>query len=131
MYLLDTNACIDFLIGRSAQLAERMAEAFGRLTVSMITVAELKVGNKTSRDAEGDKRRLDAFLAGVDVLPFDDAAAITYGSIARQIGVRRHSFDRLIAAHALSLGLILVTRNEADFADVPGLRIENWTLPFR
>jgi tRNA(fMet)-specific endonuclease VapC len=126
MYLLDTNACIDFLVGRSTRLADRMGDAFGRLAVSTITVAELQVGSKTSQDAEGDKRRLDAFLAGVDVLPFDEAAAATYGTIARQIGVRRQSFDRLIAAHALSLGLTVVTRNETDFADVPGLKTENW-----
>jgi tRNA(fMet)-specific endonuclease VapC len=126
MYLLDTNVCIDFLLGRSDALAARMADKFGSLAVSAISVAELKVGSRTSRDPEGDSRRLDVFLAGMDVMPFDEVAASHYGAAARRIGVKRNSFDRLIAAHALALGLTLVTRNEADFADVPGLKIENW-----
>ncbi|MBS1239504.1 MAG: hypothetical protein H6R45_210, partial [Proteobacteria bacterium] len=49
--------------------------------------------------------------------------------IAKRIGVRRKSFDRLIAAHAVSLGYVLVTSNVKHFADVPGLKVDNWTLP--
>lgn len=128
MYMLDTNSCIDFLLGRSERLAKNMAEAFGNLTVSMITVAELRVGSRTSSDPKGDDRRLDAFLAALTVTPFGEQQAATYGRIVRNIGVKRKSFDRLIGAHALSLDLILVTRNKQDFADFPGLKIENWTV---
>ena len=127
-YLLDTNACLDFLLGRSASLAGRVERQFGRLAVSIISAAELRVGSKTSQDPEGDARRVEQFLASVAVPSVDEAAASAYGRLARQAGVRRGSFDRLIAAHALALGATLVTNNERDFADIPGLSVENWTL---
>ena len=128
MYLLDTNACIDFLNGRSDQLARRIDAAFGQLTVSTITVGELLVGKKTSSDPDGDERRIRTFVSGVQVAPFDEASAQTYGATIRKIGVQRKSFDRLIGIQAVTLGLTLVTRNTKDFADVPGLVVENWTV---
>lgn len=126
MYLLDTNACLDFLLARRAAIAPRMARAFGRLAVSAITAAELHVGNRYSAQPDEDARRVDHFLSRVAVKPFDDAASRRYANVVRLLGVQRTSFDRLIAAHALSLDLTLVTNNERDFADVPGLRVENW-----
>ena len=128
MYLLDTNACIDFLEGRSDPLARRIEAHFGALAISTVTAAELLVGRKTSDDAKGDARKLDAFIASVEVLAFDLATARVYGDIIREIGVDRKSFDRLIGVQAVALGLILVTRNSKHFADVPGLRVENWTV---
>jgi len=128
MYLLDTNACIDFLLGRSERLRERIGQHFGALAVSAITVAELRVGSRTSSDPQRDGQRIDNFVALIGLAPFDDKAAECYGGVVREVGVRRKSFDRLIGAHALSLGLTLVTNNEADFADIPGLRVENWTI---
>lgn len=127
MYLLDTNACLDFLLLRSPRLVERLGEAFPSCSVSTITVAELRVGNRTSTDPLEDNRKLDLFLSALDVAPFDAAVADRYGRMMRDLALKRTSFDRLIAAHALSLGLTLVTSNTSDFADVPGLRIENWT----
>ncbi len=126
-YLLDTNACIDFLLGRSDPLARRMGEAFGRLHVSAVTAAELRVGNRTSHKPDRDAKRIDTFLAALSVVPFDADAAVAYARMVRAIGMRRGSFDRLIAAQALASGLTLVTNNEKDFADIPGLNIENWT----
>lgn len=127
MYLLDTNVCIDFLLGRSQPLAARVGQAFGTLALSAITVAELRVGSRTSSDPGGDARRIDSFVAALPVIPFDEAAAVTYARAVRTIGVRRKSFDRLIGAQAVASQRILVTRNEADFADIPGLRLEDWT----
>lgn len=94
----------------------------------MISLAELRVGAKQIGADPEDDRRLDAFVRLLNVREFDEGAAETYGMIAKTIGVKRKSFDRLIAAHALSLGLTLITNNEADFADVPGLKVENWTV---
>jgi tRNA(fMet)-specific endonuclease VapC len=128
MYLLDTNACIDFIDGRSEKVRQRIDKEFGRLTVSAITVAELMVGSKSSIDPEKDKVRVEKFVEGVTVAPFDEAAAEIYGDVIRRIGVRRKSFDRLIGVQALTLGLTLVTSNGKDFADVPGLKVENWTV---
>ena len=66
---------------------------------------------------------LDGFAREVAVMPFDELAARQYA----RLPFKRGSFDRLIGAHALALGLVLVTNNEADFADIPDLQIENWT----
>lgn len=126
MYLLDTNACIDFLDARSEKAMRRIDQEFGRLTVSTITIAELLVGSKTSLDPDADRERVTIFVKGVDVAPFDEAAAITYGNVVRSIGVKRNIFDRLIGVQALTLGLTLVTSNAKDFANVPGLKVENW-----
>lgn len=127
-YLLDTNACIDFLVGRSDPLARRMGQAFGRLNVSAVTAAELRVGNRRSADPVRDAKRVDTFLAAIGVVPFDVDAASAYAEMVRTIRMRRGSFDRLIAAQAIAARLTLVTNNERDFADIPGLAIENWTL---
>lgn len=67
--------------------------------------------------------RADALFRVVEVLPFDRRAAMAY----LDIPFKRAAFDRLIAAHALSAALTLITNNERDFNDVPGLRVENWT----
>lgn len=125
-YLVDTNACLDFLLQRDSNVIAQMRTNFGRLAASTITVAELRVGAKASSTPIQDDRTIDLFLQGVVVQSFDEAAAIAYGRMVRQVGMRRGSFDRLIAAHALSLNLTLVTNNTRDFADIPGLRVENW-----
>lgn len=127
MYLLDTNVCIDFLTRPTSPLIARLDQHFGKLSVSMITVAELRVGKQTSTDPKADEERLDLFLDSIGTLNFDDAAAVEYGQLVRSVGIDRKSFDRLIAAHALALGFVLVTNNVNHFADVPGLKIENWS----
>lgn len=130
MYLLDTNICIDFVDGRSEAAAQRVEAAFrSGLGISSITAGELLVGARNSADTAEDARRIEAFIKVMRCHDFDDEAARSYARIARQIGVKCKSFDRLIAAHALALGYVLVTNNEADFADVPGLKVENWTAP--
>lgn len=128
MYLLDTNACIDFLLAKSEPLTRRIGAEFGRLSISAITLAELLVGRRTSTDPDRDLKQLDRFVAGVNLMPFDDAAARAYGENVRVIGVKRNGFDRLIGTHALALGLTLVTHNTRDFRDIPDLKIEDWTL---
>ena len=67
---------------------------------------------------------LDAFVRAIPIIPFDEAASREYAKLP----FKRARFDRLLAAHALSIGAIVVTNNEADFADVPGLVVENWTV---
>ena len=122
-YLLDTNLCIYLLSGRSPELVQRVADQpSGSLGLSAITLGEIMGGGGPEAAAS---RELASMIDELPVMPFDDAAARTYGALP----FRRGSFDRLIAAHALSLGLALVTNNERDFKDVPNLRIENWTRP--
>lgn len=125
-YLLDTNVCIDFLKGRNALLVPRIEAAFGNLSISAITFAELVVGSRKSQEPIEDARRVDVFATSIEVLPFDASAARAYGTITRAVGVPRKTFDLLIGAHAVSQDMTLITANEADFADIPGLRVENW-----
>ena len=128
MVLLDTNACLDFSLARSDRLRDRLEQAFdGGLAISAVTLAELRVGARADAATSKDDRLLDTLIQTVALLEFDASAAEHYGMIVRQVGMKRRGFDRLIAAHARSRDLTLVTNNEADFADVPGLRVENWT----
>jgi tRNA(fMet)-specific endonuclease VapC len=74
--------------------------------------------------------RLEVLLGRIPVLPFDEAAARIYGRIIAQIGwTRSRDVDRMIAAHAMAGAHVLVTRNLADFSDVPGLSLESWVPP--
>ena len=71
--------------------------------------------------------RLDVLLQHILVLPFTAEAALAYGNIIAACGwVKGRDYDRMIAAHALASGSTLVTDNDADFRDIPGLKIENW-----
>ena len=121
-YLLDTNICIFILDAALPQLRARLEQVeAGGLATSTIVLAELLRG--ANLDATEPRARLDALLTVVPALPFDDAAARAYA----RLPFRRARYDRLIAAHALSRGLTVVTANARDFADVPGLKVEDWT----
>lgn len=127
-FLLDTNVCLDFAFARSERLRARMRAQNGRnMVISAITLAELRFGARRPEADPADEAKLDLFLSVLAVRPFDPAAAETYGAFSGRVPIRRGVFDRLIAAHAISLDLTLVTNNTRDFADVPGLRVENWT----
>jgi tRNA(fMet)-specific endonuclease VapC len=123
MYLLDTNSCIYLFTGRYPKLVERVAACqSGDLALSIIVLAELALGSVNGKIPPSDL--LDAFLGEVHLLPFDEAAARAYATMP----FRRGRFDRLLAAHALSIDAGIVTNNLADFADIDGLTVEDWTL---
>lgn len=120
--MLDTNVIIDAIEARSPPLAGRMAECDeGDLVTSVIAYSEAALGSVHGKPPP--LQVLDAFLEDIPVLDFDRDAALAYAALP----FKRGRFDRLIAAHALSRDLIVVTDNEQDFRDVPGLRVENWT----
>lgn len=103
-------------------LRERAAQCDGdELVTSSIVLAEVAHGSNKGRPPALDHLR--AILEEVPVLDFDYKAALVYASLP----FKRGSYDRLIAAHALSHDLIIVTDNERDFADIPDLEVENWT----
>jgi len=128
-YMLDTNTCIYLIRKRPPEVLARLEQQFeGDVVMSSITYAELRAGlEMKSRDRAGDEAALGALAARIPVQAFDEAGADAYG-VARkaQPERRRDAMDRLIAAHAISLDLVLVTNNEADFKDYPGIRLENW-----
>lgn len=121
-YLLDANAVIFAFTGHPRVLARFADCDEGDLALSAIAFAEISLGISRGKPPSPDV--MAGFLEEVAVVPFDEQAARCYA----RLPFRRGNFDRLIAAHALSLDLTLVTNNEADFADIPGLRTENWTL---
>ena len=129
LYLLDTNICIYLMKEQPPQVADRFAACrVGEVVISAITAAELEFGVAAS-GAEADRNRqaLDQFLLEVPVVPFDRQAARAYGPVRRATRLRRRdALDKLIAAHALALEVVLVTNNPSDFQAYPDLAIENW-----
>lgn len=132
-YLLDTNICIYLMNAHPPQVVERFKRTVrGEISISVVTYAELRHGVErcTAEDRPVAEQSLRRFVSRVPVLPFDQSAAERYGVIAAALRDRRRdALDRLIAAHAIAVGAVLVTNNEADFKDYPGLVVENWVKP--
>lgn len=119
-YLFDTNICIYLLDGRGDHVRRRVeACRRGELVTSAIVRAEVMLGAR----AHAQTDRAEALFAQINVFPFDQRAADIYAALP----FARGNLDRLIGAHALALDLTLVTNNERDFANIPDLRVENWT----
>jgi tRNA(fMet)-specific endonuclease VapC len=127
-YMLDTNICIYLMKNQPEQVAKRFAECFvGDVVMSAITFAELEYGVAVSANRARERRNLAALAEDILVMPFDSAAASAYGPIREATRERKKGqLDKLIAAHAVALGVVLVTNSERDFAAYPGLRVENW-----
>lgn len=129
-YLVDTNILIHARDGTESVL-RRFEDHDGAILLSALSLAELHRGlTKNSVSGALRRARFDAVMQGVPVLPFDAEAAEAYGRIIAQCGwVRGRDFDRMIAGHAMAAHATLVTANEADFRDIPHLRLENWVKP--
>lgn len=129
-YLLDTNACIQYLNGRSTRLRDRInAASDADLVVCSVVKAELYFGAIKSTSPEKTIAAQQVFLGRFVSLPFDDRIADTYARIRAHVereGTPVGSNDLLIAAIALAGGLTVVTNNVSEFRRVPGLRIEDW-----
>ena len=122
-YLLDSNVIIALVMNDDPGVYRRASECeVGDMVTSAICYAEVAYGSANEKPPATEQLR--SFVEEVPVLDFDFKAAQTYASLP----FKRASYDRLIAAHALSHGLIVVTDNETDFRDVPGLVVENWTV---
>ena len=129
-YLLDTNVCVDYLNGRYPGVTRAMqASAPEDLCVSSVAVAELRYGAEKSVQRQRNHARLDVFLAEVPCVDFDRDAAALYGRVRAALerrGTVIGPYDLQIAAHALALGLVLVSDNTREFRRVRGLKVENW-----
>lgn len=129
-YMLDTNIVIYVIKRRPPSLRPVFNQHVGQLCVSTITFAELMHGVEKSSMPERNLRTVEDFISRIDVLPYDNDAAVHYGDIRADlerkgtiIGVN----DLHIAGHARSHGLVLVTNNTREFERVAGLRVINWT----
>lgn len=132
-YLLDTDTCVAIIRKRPAHVLQRLKQQRpGTVGVSVITVAELSTGAAKSTQPEQNAAALMQFLLPLEIYSFDYGAAQTYGTVRAALerqGTPIGSMDMLIAAHALSLDLIVVTHNTHHFEKVPGLRLEDWFEP--
>ena len=130
-YLLDTNICVEVIRERSQRVLAKLRSCRpGTVGISSVTLAELHHGAARSSDPVRNRLMLVNFCAPLEVLPFEDRAAEAYGGIRAGLeGTGRPAgpLDTYIAAHALSLGAILVTNKEREFRRVKALRLENWT----
>lgn len=129
-YLLDTNVCVGFLSGRKPQLAARLAATpVQDKIVCSIVRTELYYGAYKSQRQASSLATINAFLAHLATLPFDDAAAQICGEIRADLarkGTPIGPYDVQIAAIALANNLTLVTHNTREFSRVPNLLLEDW-----
>jgi len=129
-YMLDTNICIYLIKQQPRGVIDKFQGIIpGEIAISSVTVAEMMYGVGKSQHKERNKSALESFLAPLEIVDFDFKAAQHYGAIRaylEKMGIPIGAYDLMIAAHALSLGLILVTNNEREFQRIPDLIVENW-----
>ncbi len=128
-YMIDTNIAIYTLKNRPAKVREVFERHKGELCLSSVSWGELIFGAERSARVEHNLSIIEGFAARLEIAPFDDLSAMHFGQLwAELAGTGRliGPYDMMIAGHARSLALILVTNNVREFDRVPGLRVENW-----
>ena len=129
-YMLDTNICIYVMKEKPEAVLRRFQQELNAgLCISSITLAELEYGMKHSSNPIKNEQALLRFLVPLSILPFGTTAAFEYGDIRDYLqkqGTPIGPLDMLIAAHARSERMILVTNNIREFERVPNLELENW-----
>ena len=129
-YMLDTNIVIYLIKKQPESVLQKLQEYDpAGFCISAITLGEMEYGIAKSTSPEKNQAALSAFLSNIDILPFDDRAAVEYGDIRASLekkGTPIGPNDMLIAAHARSLGLTIVTNNVREFRRVDGLMLDNW-----
>ena len=134
-YMLDTNTCIYLMTGSQPAWQQKILarlEALGtrdEVYVSSVVVSELRYGVQKSRWRKANNSLLDEFLMDFQVVAYDDAAALHYGLVRASLEKKGRPIgplDTLIAAHAVSLEMTLVTHNVKEFKRIPNLCVEDW-----
>ena len=129
-FMLDTNICIDLIRKRGERILRKLKRRrLEDICVSAVTLSELEYGVARSSDTDRNRMALAGFMTPVAVMPYDDRVARFYGRVRAELeraGTPIGPLDTMIAAHALTLDLVLVTSNEREFSRVAGLRVENW-----
>ena len=129
-YLLDTNACVDYLSGRyPSVIAHLQRSGPTDLGLSTVVVAELRYGADRSARAKENHARIDVLVAEIPPVEFDLDSAAAYGRLRTRLEAKGTPIgpnDMLIAAQALARDLVLVTDNVREFRRVRGLKVENW-----
>lgn len=129
-YMLDTNICIYLIKKHPVNVLNTIKKQnISDICLSSVTLAELEYGVQKSGRKIQNGLALAEFLSPVEIMPFDERAAIEFGKIRAALEIKGNligEYDLMIAAHARSLDLILVTNNTREFRRVPQLRTENW-----
>lgn len=134
-WLLDTNTCIYLLTGNQPDYQRNILARLDALPrnerplISSVVLSELQYGVRKSRWRKANQTLLDEFMLDFDVSDYDASAAVFYGELRTDLEKRGKPIgpmDMMIAAHALSLDATLVTHNTREFAQVKGLRLEDW-----
>ncbi|MYL22364.1 tRNA(fMet)-specific endonuclease VapC [Halomonas alkaliantarctica] len=131
-FMLDTNICIFTIKHRPQEVRETFKLHHGQMCISSVTLMELIYGAEKSAFPERNLGVVEGFAARLDVLDYDEAAAAHTGQLRAEqakAGKPIGPFDQMIAAHARSKGLTLVTNNMREFQRVPGLRTQDWVNP--
>jgi tRNA(fMet)-specific endonuclease VapC len=130
-FMLDTNICVYIIKQKPVKVLERFTQySPGDILISSITVAELRYGAEKSLHVLQNHEALSGFIVPLEIAAFDEKAADEYGRVRAMLEKKGHpigSMDMIIGAHALSLGLTLVTNNTKEFKRIRGLKVENWT----
>ncbi len=128
--MLDTNICIYIIKKRPIHVLHRLQkQSSADIAMSSITLSELDYGVQKSADPTRNKLALAQFMAPIEIVPYDEAAASKYGEIWADLekkGCVIGSMDMLIAAHCVSRNLTLVTNNTKEFKRVEKLKLDNW-----
>ena len=128
-YMLDSNIVIYTFKNKPVMVKEAFERHYGQACISTVSLMELIYGAEKSSNSERNLSEIEGFIARIDVLSYDDIAANHTGQIRAELatlGTPIGPYDQMIAGHARSQGLILVTNNMREFERVPGLRLENW-----
>jgi tRNA(fMet)-specific endonuclease VapC len=130
--MLDTNICIYIIKQQPALVLKRFLDyQVGEIGISSITLSELRYGVAKSKHREKNTNALEEFIIPLDIALFDEAAAMAYGDIRTNLensGTLIGAMDMLNAAHAISLGIPLITNNVREFVRIPALNIIDWTV---
>ncbi|WP_447529684.1 MULTISPECIES: type II toxin-antitoxin system tRNA(fMet)-specific endonuclease VapC [unclassified Vreelandella] len=128
-YMLDTNICIFTIKHKPAHVRETFNQHSEQICISTVTLMELVYGAEKSASPEKNLSVIEGFAARLEVLDYDPGAAYHSGELRSELakaGTPIGPYDQMIAGHARSRGLILVTNNVREFNRVPGLRVEDW-----
>ena len=128
-YMLDTNIVIYTIKNKPPAVREAFKKHEDQLCISAITLMELIYGAEASLAVDRNLRAIEGFAARLEVLPYDNDAAAHTGQLRAELKTKGRPigpYDEMIAGHARSHGLVIVTNNIKQFKNVPGIRLENW-----
>ena len=130
-FMLDTNICIFTIKNRPQEVRSAFKQHHGQMCISTVTLMELIFGAEKSSNPEHNLADVEAFAARLEVLEYDQEAAAHTGQLRAELGRQGQPigpYYQMIAGHARSRGLIVVTNNRREFDRVPGLRVEDWVV---